>query len=82
MKTKLIEIPYFDKPKAFDGGRLDNIIDWDLYYMEQWRRHNPESFQVLVQTKITPRIGKMIIIGTNSDGSTNFLKDLFNENSI
>lgn len=59
------------------GDRLDNIIDWDLVFMEQWRRNNPEAFQSLVQTTITPKIGKMIIVGTNPDESANYLKDLF-----
>lgn len=58
------------------GDRLDNIIDWDLYYMEQWIRNKPGLLQHLVQTTITPKITKMIIIGTNPDKSTNYLKEL------
>lgn len=78
MKNKIIHINYSQsKTPVIDGSRLDNVIDWDLYYMEQWRRHNPETFQMLVQSTITPRIGKMIITGTNPDESTNSFKDLF-----
>ncbi len=77
MNTKTIEITYSDKPVTYDGSKLDNVIDWDLVFMEQWARNNLEVFQSLVQTTIKPKIGKMILIGTNPDGSTNYLKDLF-----
>lgn len=59
------------------GKNLDNVIDWDQVFMDQWRKNNPGAFQILMQTTISPKIGKMIITGTNPDDSTDFIKQLF-----